>query len=242
MRRSKLRPLAALFTCWALIIVCFGCGQPTQQQPGGQGQPEGQGQPKAEAKTDVQPSPQPEPNGKSTDPVMPQPTEPAALPPENQSQSPPVSDVDQPDGPAIDRVPDEAAPVARSEFLDSPAKSLVRTVVSALSTSRKARARVVKAQIGLFKVALGVFQAITGKYPTTEHGLAALLSPPAGLADADPADWPMLSTEKVPLDPWGSPYRYESPGRNNPDSYDVWSIGADKVDATEDDVGNWDAQ
>ncbi len=42
-------------------------------------------------------------------------------------------------------------------------------------------------------------------------------------------------------DPFGQPYRYEMPGSKNPESYDVWSLGADGDDDTADDIGNFSA-
>lgn len=42
-------------------------------------------------------------------------------------------------------------------------------------------------------------------------------------------------------DPFGQPYRYQQPGSENSDSYDVWSFGADGEDGTADDIGNFSA-
>ncbi len=76
-------------------------------------------------------------------------------------------------------------------------------------------------------------------YPSTSQGLEALLSPPADLPN--PARWrgPYARTNEIPLDPWDRPYQYESPGRYNPHSFDLWSLGPDGVSGTEDDIGNW---
>jgi hypothetical protein len=41
------------------------------------------------------------------------------------------------------------------------------------------------------------------------------------------------------LDPWGTTYRYRSPGVHHPDAYDIWTAGPDKIDGTTDDEGNW---
>lgn len=42
------------------------------------------------------------------------------------------------------------------------------------------------------------------------------------------------------VDPYGSPYRYQFPGqRNPPKEADIWSIGPDKINNTEDDITNW---
>jgi general secretion pathway protein G len=45
---------------------------------------------------------------------------------------------------------------------------------------------------------------------------------------------------KIPLDPWDSEYKFASPGKHNSESFDVWSVGPDKQDGTDDDIGNWE--
>ena len=77
-----------------------------------------------------------------------------------------------------------------------------------------------------------------GDYPTTAEGLQALISAPSNRGDK----WhgPYLKENKVPLDPWGEPYQYQSPGARNKSSYDIWSKGPDKQSGTDDDIGNWD--
>jgi hypothetical protein len=40
-------------------------------------------------------------------------------------------------------------------------------------------------------------------------------------------------------DGWGSKYVYKSPGERNPQSYDLYSPGPDRVEGNEDDIGNW---
>ena len=46
----------------------------------------------------------------------------------------------------------------------------------------------------------------------------------------------------IPADPWGRPFRYQSPGRHNTASYDLWSLGPDGRDGTPDDIGNWPSE
>jgi len=109
---------------------------------------------------------------------------------------------------------------------------------SSYSNARKnAQINAAKAQIGLLKTPLSMFNLNIGMYPTSNQGLQSLRVPPGDLPNQ--ADWqgPYLDTD-VPNDPWGRPYLYSSPGRNNPD-YDVWSVGPDGVDGTADDIGNW---
>lgn len=40
-------------------------------------------------------------------------------------------------------------------------------------------------------------------------------------------------------DPWGTPYIYEKPGSQHPESYDLYSAGPDAQKGTEDDVADW---
>ncbi|MGD0654289.1 MAG: type II secretion system major pseudopilin GspG [Thermoguttaceae bacterium] len=93
-----------------------------------------------------------------------------------------------------------------------------------------------KSQIGLFKSPLDLYNLDMYAYPTNNQGLAALCNPPS---DASATEWNGPYMETIPLDPWKREYRYISPGRNNPISYDLWSVGPDGVDGTADDIGNW---
>jgi type II secretion system protein G len=42
-----------------------------------------------------------------------------------------------------------------------------------------------------------------------------------------------------PNDPWGRPYVYECPGKHNPSSYDLMSMGPDGRIGGDDDLANW---
>ncbi len=78
-----------------------------------------------------------------------------------------------------------------------------------------------QAQIELFGAALDSLRLDVGRYPTTAEGLLALREKPSGM---DNWSGPYLRKE-VPLDPWGRPYVYKSPGDNG--EYDLISYGAD---------------
>ena len=82
-----------------------------------------------------------------------------------------------------------------------------------------------KSQIEMTGAALDSYRLHNGSYPTTEQGLAALWEAPT---IDPPATWrgPYLR-KSVPLDPWGNPYVYMSPGEVNPNGYDLISLGAD---------------
>jgi general secretion pathway protein G len=77
------------------------------------------------------------------------------------------------------------------------------------------------AQINSLEKALDQYRLDMGHYPSTEQGLAALVSRPQG-----EAKWqgPYLS-KNVPPDPWGRPYQYKFPGERA--EYELWSFGKD---------------
>jgi general secretion pathway protein G len=72
----------------------------------------------------------------------------------------------------------------------------------------KSERTIAKAQIDALEKALDTYRLDVGRYPSTEEGLMALVAKPGG-----GVQWngPYLKKE-VPLDPWGHPYQYRSPG------------------------------
>ena len=95
-----------------------------------------------------------------------------------------------------------------------------------------------KAQVALFEHPLELYFLAVKQYPSTGAGLEALRNPPGDLVN--PAKWTGPYLDKpLPLDPWERPYQYAYPGKYNPSKFDVWSLGPDGVDGTEDDIGNW---
>lgn len=105
---------------------------------------------------------------------------------------------------------------------------------------RQANRNAARSQIGAMKTPLSAYQLNLGYFPSTQQGLEALLSPPADLAN--PAKWegPYLDGNYIPVDPWDQPYQYQYPGTNNPQTYDLWSLGPDGQSGTEDDITNWE--
>jgi general secretion pathway protein G len=100
----------------------------------------------------------------------------------------------------------------------------------------KSETKVAKAQIRALEDALDQYRVDTGHYPTTEQGLAALMSPPSG-----EAKWqgPYLK-KALPNDPWGNTYQYRLPGEHG--DYDLLSLGKDGQaggSGEAADIGNW---
>jgi general secretion pathway protein G len=89
------------------------------------------------------------------------------------------------------------------------------------------------------KTSLTAYRIDMGDYPSTDEGLQALITAPENKADRWRGPYVDVTGGKIPLDPWGEPYQYRCPGTHNKDSYDLWSKGPDKVDGTDDDIGNW---
>ena len=89
-----------------------------------------------------------------------------------------------------------------------------------------ARTTAAETQVALFGTALDNYRLDNGAYPTTEQGLAALREKPTRAPI--PTNWrgPYLRKD-VPLDPWGKPYIYRSPGERNASGYDLLSLGRD---------------
>lgn len=86
---------------------------------------------------------------------------------------------------------------------------------------------------------LDMYALDTGGYPTTEQGLASLVSKPS-IAPV-PEAWKGPYVKKgLPKDPWGRLYLYRSPGEMNKEDYDLYSYGADGVEGGGDDVVNWE--
>ena len=85
----------------------------------------------------------------------------------------------------------------------------------------KSEVAVAKAQIDAFEKALDTFRLDVGRYPTTEEGLAALMTKPD---TATKWNGPYLRRQ-LPNDPWGHAYHYKSPGTKS--DFEVLSFGRD---------------
>jgi len=100
----------------------------------------------------------------------------------------------------------------------------------------KSEVKVTRAQIDALEKALDQYRLDTGHYPTTEQGLAALMTRPA----SEPKwDGPYLR-KRLPDDPWGKPYVYRMPGEHG--EYDLLSYGKDGQPGGEGeaaDITNW---
>lgn len=90
-----------------------------------------------------------------------------------------------------------------------------------LSSLGKGKQSATKAQIELLGQSLDHFRLDTGRYPTTQEGLSALVTNP-GITNWD---GPYLKKNEIPKDPWGKAYTYQCPGTHS--EYDLYSYGLD---------------
>ena len=86
----------------------------------------------------------------------------------------------------------------------------------------KAKSETAAVQVGNLTSALEVYYLDTGRYPTTQDGLGALLQAPQ---DAKRWNGPYLRKAAGLVDPWGRPYLYLSPGAHG--EFDIFSYGRD---------------
>ena len=107
-----------------------------------------------------------------------------------------------------------------------------------------ARVTEAKVQIRNLETALKLFKLDSGFYPTTEQGLEALVTKPVtGKEPKSYRSGGYLEQPRIPLDPWGNPYIYLSPGLHY--EYDIISLGADGREGGKEydaDIRNWDMQ
>nr|WP_306253956.1 type II secretion system major pseudopilin GspG [Parvularcula sp. IMCC14364] len=112
-------------------------------------------------------------------------------------------------------------------------------VINVLPAADQADIQKARADISSLEVALDQYRLDMKTYPTTAQGLQALVTVPDGVNRA--ASYrPGGYIRKLPLDPWGNPYVYQTPGENG--QIDIYSFGADGREGGEGndaDIGNW---
>jgi general secretion pathway protein G len=121
---------------------------------------------------------------------------------------------------------------------------LLISVVAPTVLNRADEARVSKAQADFksIETALKIYRLDNYAYPTTEQGLEALVE--ASTLSPEPRNFKQGGyLSELPIDPWGRPYLYLSPGEHK--EIDIYSLGADGLSGGEGqaaDIGNWRAE
>ena len=99
----------------------------------------------------------------------------------------------------------------------------------------ESRIQTAAAQIKMLRGAVETLRLDLRRIPTADEGLALLARPPVDAVEAKSWRGPYLD-DKLPLDPWGNPYRYAVPGADG-QPYALYSLGADgKPGGTGDDA------
>ena len=118
---------------------------------------------------------------------------------------------------------------------------ILATLVLPKIMGRPDEARTVAARQDIASImqALNLYRLDNNRYPTTEQGIQALVKAP--VTEPIPGNYKQGGyLSKLPIDPWGTPYQFLSPGING--EIDVLSFGADKKAGGEGvnaDIGSW---
>ena len=108
-----------------------------------------------------------------------------------------------------------------------------------LNRADEARVQKVHADFKAIETALKIYRLDNYVYPTTEQGLQALVE--RSTLDPEPRNFKEGGyLPELPIDPWGRPYLYLSPGERG--EIDLYTLGADGLSGGEGqnaDIGNW---
>jgi general secretion pathway protein G len=106
--------------------------------------------------------------------------------------------------------------------------SAVYLLVGNVDVAKKQR---VDTDIQAITTQLKTYEMMNYRFPTTDQGLKALVERPS--VEPVPTRWTKLMSQE-PIDPWGTPYVYLCPGKIHPDSFDIYSLGPDRVPSDDD--------
>jgi len=121
---------------------------------------------------------------------------------------------------------------------------ILATLIFTRVADRPEQARRTKAAVEIrqLQTSLELFKLDNGFYPSTEQGLESLATMPS--TGRIPQNYPDSGyVDKVPLDPWKTPYIYVCPGIYA--EYDLESYGADGQDGGEGkdkDIESWELE
>ena len=89
-----------------------------------------------------------------------------------------------------------------------------------------------QARLKSIEILLWTRKKLLGSYPTEKEGLEKIIKKPTNDEEAEKA------AERL-KDPWHRKFQYRIPGIHHPESYDLFSLGPDGIEGTEDDITNW---
>lgn len=121
---------------------------------------------------------------------------------------------------------------------------ILATLVVPKIMSRPEEARIIKAKQDILAIqnAMELYKLDNGFYPTTDQGLAALVTKPN--TQPVPAQWQSYLAS-IPRDPWGQNYQYLNPGSHAEIDIFTQRPNAKATSAEPEEanlIGNWNAQ
>ncbi len=116
--------------------------------------------------------------------------------------------------------------------------SITSAVYSLKQEGKRAKLAQVTSDFRSLEIALSMYKASAGHYPSTEQGLQALVEPPG--SDSLPKSSTQIMSREM-IDRWGVHYRYRFSGAKDPTRPEILSNGPDGVAGTADDLSSEDA-
>ena len=108
----------------------------------------------------------------------------------------------------------------------------------------QAKTAAARSQVEMLGTALEAYRLDNSYFPSSQQALDALFKKPT--TPPVPTNWRGPYVKKaVPKDPWGRPYKYMSPGKVNPETYDLYSLGRDGKDGgtgEDADIKSWESE
>jgi general secretion pathway protein G len=111
-------------------------------------------------------------------------------------------------------------------------------VTKVASKIDQARITTTKANLKILHSAVNQFKMDTGRFPTEDEGLRALIEQPTDVQIWEPGGY--LETTELPLDGWGHDFKYELFPESGK-QFAIRSFGPDGEEGTEDDLLSTDA-
>ncbi len=116
-------------------------------------------------------------------------------------------------------------------------------VVNLRGTKEEAKVKTAQINLQTLAKALDRFNDKIQRFPTDDEGLKALWDKSVFTDETEAKNWMRFidQPENAEKDPWGTPWSYKAKDERRSDEniFDVWSIGPDKQDGTDDDIHYW---
>ena len=111
-------------------------------------------------------------------------------------------------------------------------------VPSLIGTQDRARVEITQTKLDSLSSIMSLFNLHMGRFP---NELSELTEEPDDEVDAEKWNGPYIEDASKLTDAWGREFQYlgNDEAKVNEGRYDLWSVGKDGEDGTDDDIGNW---